>query len=76
MNANPLHNNYRKCTACGYTTFDKVEYCKHVAEHIEHIAEVREIGQFPKPTDKHFRKWVSCFVQPNQIENILKYINN
>jgi len=49
MNANPLHNNYRIYAACGYTTFVQVEYCKHVAEHIEHIAEVREVGRFPIP---------------------------
>ena len=75
MNANPLHSNCRSCRACGYKTFDAAEYSKHVVEHIKHIVEVRAACQFSKPTDEHILKWVSYFVEPNEIGNILKYIN-
>jgi hypothetical protein len=77
MNANPLQNLRvcRSCRACGYTTFDETEYYKHVVGHIKHIVEVRAACQFPKPTDEHILKWVSYFVEQDEIGNILKFIN-
>ena len=76
MNVNPLHAYYcRTCTACGYTTCDIVVYRKHIADHVEHIAHVREASHFPKATDEQLRKWVSCFVGPTEIEHIVKCIH-
>jgi hypothetical protein len=76
MNANPLHTNCRSCRACGYKTFDEAEYYKHVVEHIKHIAEVRAACQFSKTTDEHILKWVSYFVEPNEIGNILLIVGD
>ena len=72
MEANPLHSNCLTCTACGYTTYDDVGSNNHVLQHIEHIAKVRESCQFPKPSEEQIRRWISCFVQPNEIEKIYR----
>lgn len=72
MNTNPLHDSCRVCTACGYTTYDDDDSYKHVVEHIEHIVKVRESCQFPKPSEEQIRIWISCFVNPNEIETIYR----